>query len=559
MSPNNLPLYLLPMNTMKPLFATFISGILIALSWPNLGGVTPFLFIGFIPLLSLAERFENSNRGNLKYLLWCYVAFLVWNFIDTYWLFFVQGSFITRFFSAFMPSFMNAFLMAIPFWLYFLTRKRFGATIGYLSLPAYWISYEYLHLNWDLSWPWLVLGNSFAGNLNWIQWYEYTGTLGGTLWVLTANMMIFVALKQYAETKSWKKALSPTLFILLPIAFSYFILSQTEEKGPREEVVIVQPNIDAYGEKFELRFDRQLSIALEQAEKVRTKNTKMIVFPETALQEGCGYFLDAETQSLQLYGLWESQLEQSESLPMLRKYLSDKPGLNLLTGIPSNGLCPVGHEPTVTSRQIPGSDRYYDSFNTAMWLNKDLLELYHKSKLVPAAEILPFASVLKPILGDVILDFGGSSTSLGRQAERVAFTSTTTKIKAAPVICYESIYGKFVGDYILKGANLICVMTNDGWWDKTAGHKHHLAYSQLRAIEHRRDLVRSANTGISAHINQRGEILAYLPYDEKGVLIVSPALNEEQTFYTRFGDYIGVMAAICAAVLVVMLLVRRFF
>ncbi|MES2630026.1 MAG: apolipoprotein N-acyltransferase [Bacteroidota bacterium] len=546
------------MNRLKPLVAVILSGILIATSWPNLGNITPFLFIGFVPLLGLADRFENSSRGSIKFLLWTYVAFLVWNFIDTYWLFYVQGDFFTRFMSAFMPSFLNAFLMAIPWFLFFITKKRLGTVIGYLSLPAYWISYEYLHLNWDLSWPWLVIGNAFAGNINWIQWYEFTGTLGGTLWVLVANILVFTGIKQYSETRDIKRFISPVLFIILPVALSYAILGMTGEKGKREEVVIIQPNIDAYGEKFSLPFDQQLNIALSQAEKARTANTRLLLFPETALQEGCGLYSDPQTGILQLTGLWESQLEQSQSIPLMRKYLADKPQLTVLTGIPSNGLCPAGSPPTLTARPVHGTERFYDSYNTAMWLNLRQLELYHKSKLVPAAEILPFATVLKPLLGDVILDFGGSSSSLATQPFRTVFSAPSTAIKAAPVICYESIYGEFVGDYVIKGANLICVMTNDGWWDFTAGHKHHLAYSRLRAIEHRRDVVRSANTGISAHINQRGEILQSIPYDQPGVLRVNPALNEDQTFYTRFGDYIGVIAVTGLCLVIVSLVLKRF-
>ncbi len=549
------------MYRIKPIYAALLSGTMLALSWPNLGNLTPLLFIGFVPLFILSEKFERDEyRGSAKYLLHCYVAFLTWNFIDTYWLFYVQGSFGTRFMSAFMPSFLNAFLMALPWWLFFIIRKQIGKTLGLLSIPCFWIAYEYLHLNWDLSWPWLVIGNCFAGNVNWVQWYEYTGVLGGTFWVIVANILVYVGYRQFLATSDWKRFISPLLFIVGPIAASYAMLDVLEEKGPAtEEVIIVQPNIDAYGEKFELRFDEQLRRLLALSETQRTHTTRLLLFPETALQEGCGYYIDEETHTLQLYGLWENQLDKSESIPLLMNYMANKKDLSILTGIPTNALCPDESMPTLTSRKFPNFDRSYDSFNTAMWISNKGFNLYHKSKLVPAAEILPFATVLKPILGDAILDFGGSSSSLGTQEHRVIFSSKKTSIKAAPVICYESIYGSYVTDYVVKGANLICIMTNDGWWGTTAGHKHHLAYAKLRAIETRRDVVRSANTGISAYINQKGEILESIPYDQEGTLKVYPHLNKELTFYSESGDYIGFLMAIGCGIFLVLIILRKIF
>lgn len=97
---------------------------------------------------------------------------------------------------------------------------------------------------------------------------------------------------------------------------------------------------------------------------------------------------------------------------------------------------------------------------------------------------------------------GGSVQGLGRQRERSVFESGSTKI--APVICYESIYGNYIGDYIRNGAEAIFIMTNDGWWDDTPGYHQHLAYGILRAIEFRKPIARSANTGISCFVDAKG-------------------------------------------------------
>jgi apolipoprotein N-acyltransferase len=111
------------------------------------------------------------------------------------------------------------------------------------------------------------------------------------------------------------------------------------------------------------------------------------------------------------------------------------------------------------------------------------VQVYHKGKLVPGVEIFPYMSVLKPILGDAMLNLGGTVASLGTDKERVAFSNPYNKGKMAPIICYESIYGEFVTDYVKKGANFLGIMTNDSWWGVTEGHKQLLSYARLRAIE----------------------------------------------------------------------------
>src|SRR5207247_2436074 len=110
------------------------------------------------------------------------------------------------------------------------------------------------------------------------------------------------------------------------------------------------------------------------------------------------------------------------------------------------------------------------------------------------------------------IDLGGTSGSLGMQKERTVFKTQSTinnpqsAIFIAPAICYESIYGDFLSAYIRNGAEFIAVITNDGWWGDTPGYIQHENYARLAAIEFRRDIARSANTGISCFINQKGDI-----------------------------------------------------
>ncbi len=162
--------------------------------------------------------------------------------------------------------------------------------------------------------------------------------------------------------------------------------------------------------------------------------------------------------------------------------------------------------------------------------------MYHKGKLVPGVEIFPYMSVLKPILGNAMIDLGGSVTSLGVSEKREVFSNKFNKGKLAPIICYESIYGEFVTEYVKNGANFLAIVTNDSWWGVTQGHKQLLSYAKLRAIETRREIARAANSGISAHINAKGEVEEDTLYGDQTTLFAKIKLYDQETFYVKYGD-----------------------
>ncbi len=211
---------------------------------------------------------------------------------------------------------------------------------------------------------------------------------------------------------------------------------------------------------------------------------------------------------------------------------------------------------TETANTTRNKKSWYDIYNSAFLINNtDSISIYHKSKLVVGVEHMPFRNIIKPILGDYIINLGGTVGTHATQEERGVFTNNN--ISTAPIICYESVYGEFVTGYVQNGANILSVITNDGWWQNTQGHKQHLSFSRLRAIENRRSVARSANTGISAFINQRGDITKSLPYGVKGVLADDIHVNSELTVYTKFGDYIARVSFFIALIIFMYILTIR--
>ena len=197
-------------------------------------------------------------------------------------------------------------------------------------------------------------------------------------------------------------------------------------------------------------------------------------------------------------------------------------------------------------------------YNAAVQLdNTGATQTYIKSKLVVGVENFPFKETLEPILGNIMIDLGGTVLSRATQEERGVFSSMDHAKNAAPIICYESVYGEFVTDYVKNGANFLSIITNDAWWDRTQGHQQHLSYARLRAIETRKSIARSANTGISALINEKGEILKTLDYGTKGVLKGSITINNTKTLYTKYGDFIARIATLLAGFILLFSIARK--
>ena len=172
------------------------------------------------------------------------------------------------------------------------------------------------------------------------------------------------------------------------------------------------------------------------------------------------------------------------------------------------------------------------------------------------SNIKNYQTILKPILGDAMIDLGGTVAMKTTQPDREVFTLNSGE-KVAPIICYESIYGAYVSEYVKNGAQLLAIITNDAWWGNTQGHQQHLSYARLRAIETRKNVVRSANTGISAIINTKGEIIQQLGYEKRGSLLGEVNLNSRKTFYVNYGDYLARIAQFLAVVYFLIALTRR--
>lgn len=484
--------------------------------------MSPFTFLIFIALIPLFWL-EQQQVKRRTFFIWVYISMLIWNVAATWW---IMNSTVPGGIAAILA---NSLIMCIPWIAFYNIKKRMGGTIGYISFIVCWLTFEYVHLNWELSWPWLTLGNVFAVKPDWVQWYQYTGVSGGSLWILIVNIAIFLLLKSLTAGRGFNVRRTTLVIgmLLLPFMFSYYVyttLGTFKERTPNN-IVVVQPNVDPYT-KFGAGTEQdQLSTLLRLTESAIDSQTRLVVWPETAIP----------------VAIDEAQLTRDAITgrpPFLQPVfdmLKRHPDIRLLTGI--EGFMFFDEQTkTKYSRRYPETQMYYDAYNSAALMDSTNVQLYHKSKLVPGVETLP--SFLK-FLDKWFEQFGGTTGGYARQDERTILRTDNVNYRIAPAICYESIYGEFIGEYIRNGANLIVVITNDGWWAETAGFRQHMNYARLRAIETRRWIARSANTGISCFIDPKGNVINPQPWNKMtAIKHAVPDSYVEKTFYALHGDYI---------------------
>ncbi len=491
---------------------SLLSGILFWISWP-VSGSPIFLFSAFIPLLFIEER-AGKGQG-FKFFLFAYLSLLLWNVLTTWWVYNSTPVAIVAFTA-------NALLQSTPLLAYRFTKRATNNYTGYLSLIFYWIGFEYIHLSWELSWPWLTLGNAFSEYPILVQWYEYTGVLGGSFWILALNLSLFHLIKNGALRRSYYK---PSLLFLIPLIFSLSIWIISSDEGKDVKIAVIQPNIDPYTQKFKqsenfIPFEKQLDIFFELSESVLEADTEFLLWPETAIDDQ----------------IEEEFLFENDYVDRILKFVDENPNLTIITGLTT--YTRYGNEPKTRSARFYEGFGYYDVFNTAFSYQKGHPStIYHKSKLVPGVEIMPYSEFLF-FVHELAIDLGGTSGEFGRQKERTNITNASG-LSMAPAICYESIYGDFMANYIRGGAGAIGVITNDAWWGDTPGYRQHMSYARLRAIEFRRPVIRSANTGISCVIDQQGVVKKRTDYWVQTSFSEKVKFNKELTFYARHGDYLG--------------------
>ena len=499
---------------------------------------------GIIPLLCM-ERIADLT-GKKRIWKYHYTAFVLWNAITTFW---VCNATIGGGIFAILA---NSLQMSVIFGLFRLSKKKFRGSLPYIFLAAMWIAWERFYFDAEISWPWLVLGNSFARSTWAIQWYEFTGTLGGSLWIWASNLGLFGLLVSLSDGSIFRwngkaKIAAVTGYagmLILPFVISPVIGSRYKNamnEGEQLPVIIVQPNIDPYN-KFQALTQEQQNAILEghikESLKDREDGTVLIVAPETFTSD-----------------IITGQYDRSRTWRRFTSLLKEYSDANMVFGATSYDYIQAEERPSATARHIK-DDHWVESHNSALMIDgSERTEIFHKSRLVVGVEKTPYPAIfcrLDDLLGGVM------GRCVGQDEISLLNVRGTdgVNIPVGCAVCYESIYGEYYTGYIRKGAEAMTIITNDAWWGDTPGYRQHLSYASLRAIETRRAIARCANTGISAIISPSGEIIHPTPWWEAAVIKGQIPLRDDITFFVAHGDIAGRICTFVFCLLLLSLAVR---
>jgi apolipoprotein N-acyltransferase len=529
----------------RNIILSIFSGLLLWLAWPPMQYTTFFLFFGLVPMLVAIEdiiKSPSTTKGKQIFTT-AFIGFFIWNTLSIYWVYNsikMVGTLVAVPISL-IPYSLGPLLMATAFWLYYRLRLISNRGWSLAGLVCFWIAYEYLHQTWDLNFPWMTLGNGFATTHSWIQWYEYTGVYGGTIWVWLINILLFLIYTGFREAQNKKTRVQliagSLAALVLPLSFSLYRYTNYQEQNDPSNIVVVQPNIDPYAKFGGISMNQQMETLTHLSDSLGQVNTEFFIWPETAIADSFN----------------EERVRTNPYYLQAQNFLSKYKNGTIITGAETNTI--YNTLKTKTANPLPGTNQFYDSFNTALTIeNSAEVHFYHKSKLVPGVEALPFPDALA-FLKPVFAELGGATgTYAGQEEPGVLYAQSG--IGAAPVICYESIWGDWVAQSIRNGAQFIAIITNDGWWENTSGKDQHLDYAKLRAIETRRWVCRSANTGISAFINQRGDIVQQTKWWVKAAIKQDINLNSDLTFYVTYGDYLPKAGSFLAVMGILFIMVR---
>ena len=532
-------------KTLALLMVLFTALISLPYLVPHLGFLS---LVALVPLLC-AERIATMVEKK-RFFWWYFSAFLAFNLATTWWVCKATVG------GGLFASFYSALFMSAIFAVFRVARKRFSGIVPYIFLAASWIAWERFNLTHaQLSWPWLILGNAFGRSVSLVQWYEITGALGGSLWVWLSNIAVFSLLVSLSDGRWWRwntKArvaaiVSTVLVTLGPAIASEIRFATYEERSDAGtlDVVLAQSNFDPWHKLHYTPQSEQNAQVIGLFEKhlhsrENSDSLLLMLIPESFSSD-----------------IW---LNDPEAAPTWRSFsalVASQANANLIFGASTHEAFRRASAPSPLARQMKDGT-WYQSYNTAFITDgAAYTDHRNKCKLVVGAESTPYPKIFAPI-DDMLGGLMGRCVP-DRQARCFEIRGRgedDRRLRTGVAICYESIYPELCKQYVDDGAQMLSVITNDGWWGDTPGYRQHFSYSRLRAIELRRDVARCANTGISGFINQRGDVVSQSGWWVPDVLESKVNLSSEKTFFATYGDIVGRVCTFVCLMLLALLIVK---
>ncbi len=387
------------------------------------------------------------------------------------------------------------------------SRVLASSNWGKWSIPAFWVVLEYVRSTFLSGFPWELLGNSLYPHLGIVQIADWCGVYGISFVIVLVNVALYdvlstVAGKAGREVErrfAWTFVLSTAIVVVHVAAYGQWKIQSIQEimdDAPSIDAVVVQGNIDQSVKWDPSRQQSTVEKYLRLSRSGLQSNAPdLVVWPETAAPFYMG-------RNLGMTLLLKEGMRQSQSW--------------FLVG-----------SPYIQSED--GRSAYY---NSAFLFDPDgmVRGRYDKAHLVPFGEYVPFQRWL-PFIGKLVEEVGDFQEG---DPGRVLLMNDHP---LGVLICYEQIFPYLSRQACRNGAEVLVSMTNDAWYGKTAAPFQHFSMAVFRAVENRRALIRSANTGISGFIDPIGRISRPTDLFVDAVSRNEIPLMQQQTIYVTWGDW----------------------
>lgn len=543
-------------------FLLVLGAVLLGIAFPPIPfGLTAF--IGFLPLFLAFEK----SAGLWQTFRWSYCAFFVFHGVGNWWVSSWQPETDPYLMASGIALWLvHPLFFAVPMVVYTFLRQRLGRTSALSIFPFVWTSFEWLHSLGEASYPWLALGYTQALHTTFAQMADLGGVWLVSFVVVAVNVVLAQLLFIHREEQRfsiqtpmqwlrlphvWRRVLGVVLFVVVPLAYGIvqrqtWAYSSMLNHTPTTTIAVVQPNINPWKKWDEGGMSpyaqMRHAIALQDSLIRATGKPDLVIWSETAIP----FRILAPVNA--------AYMEE------LRQWV-DTSGVALLSGFPDDTLYTSTYPPSARKVVIDRDTLLYDSYNAAMLLvpRASLAKppVYGKMKLTPFAERLPYADAFTFAMSWVEWGVGISAWGIGPGQRTLDYPVSGDTARVGCIICIESIYPDFVANFVRRGANVLTVITNDGWYNFTAGPHQHYWIAAMRAIETRRYIARCANTGISGFISPAGEALQYSSIDTQLAMKEKLPLIRYQSVYVQLGDWLPMLATALSGATILLAFIRR--
>ncbi len=495
----------------KTLALSLLLGIMAGLAFPpvHLGFLAYGMLIPLLFLLDQASLKQTIGRG--------YLAGLFYFLFTVFWI-----SWAT------VPGFFGA-LIVLPLYFiifstfYYFFRQKLGFSAIY-TVPFIWTSIEYLLSLSEFCFPWAYLGYTQTHFLPLLQYADITGVYGVSFWVAIINVALFIFWKRVEKRRMI--ALIILALFAVPGLYGWMKIQRQTPTEETTRIALIQGNVSIHEKwqgQYKLKnFQRYKRLTITTLDQ----EPNLIVWPETALP----FHLRGDPR-------YNRAMHQ----------FADSAQAAILTGAIDYSF------------NLDGS---YEHYNAALAFRPqdEQIQQYYKQKLAPFSERVPYKNYFPfNMLKDLLYDLGIGDYSIGKKIYNFKFGGRSkpdsTTFNAGVAICYESVFPDHVRQYVKNGANVLIVMTNDGWFGPTSGPFQHKQIAVLRAIENRRAVSRCANTGISCFIDTAGRVRQQARLNQTAVIVDDVHLHDSLTFYVKYGN----VFARCVVGLVALAVLLTFF